>query len=334
LRDWSLIELGNYYKRLVSWYTNGGFTDEYGIFHNSGYFYKIPYWEVLNEVEYEHSMTVEYYTLIYDAIVDAILEVQPNMQFVGMALAGHDEWNWYEYFLNQSNHRANIPLDFISFHFYASCQNRTEVSQYNSFFGQADVFIAEVEHILTLKGQLSPDTRIDIDEIGVILPNDNNLPAPVPDPYWNAAGAMYAYLFGNLALQGVDVLGESQLVGYPTQFPSVSEVDWNTGDPNARLWVLTVLIDNIRLGDQFVVSNSTDSNIFALGYLSNQFGKQILLINKLNEVTDVQIDGLSSGTITYVDTTTAFAPPITSKFTGDTVTLGEWSVAIISDIQF
>jgi hypothetical protein len=38
---------------------------------------------------------------------------------------------------------------------------------------------------------------MDIDEIGVILPNDNDPnPGPIPEPYWNAAGAMYAYLFG------------------------------------------------------------------------------------------------------------------------------------------
>ena len=29
-----------------------------------------------------------------------------------------------------------------------------------------------------------------------------------------AAGAMYAYIFGHLSLQGIDVLGESQLTGY------------------------------------------------------------------------------------------------------------------------
>lgn len=69
LRDPSMQELGDYYARLVSWYTNGGFYDEYGVYHQSNHYYKIPYWEVLNEVEAEHSMSVQYYTKIYDAIV-------------------------------------------------------------------------------------------------------------------------------------------------------------------------------------------------------------------------------------------------------------------------
>ena len=48
LRDPTGNELGDYYGRLVSWYVNGGFTDENGKKHESGYHYKLPYWEVLN----------------------------------------------------------------------------------------------------------------------------------------------------------------------------------------------------------------------------------------------------------------------------------------------
>jgi hypothetical protein len=87
LRDPSGKELGDYYARLVSWYVNGGFTDEFGQRHESGHHFKIDYWEVLNEVDFEHNMTPEQYTLIYDAIVSAIKAVAPSMKFVGLALA-------------------------------------------------------------------------------------------------------------------------------------------------------------------------------------------------------------------------------------------------------
>ena len=63
---------------------------------------------------------------------------------------------------------------------------------------------------------------------------------------------MYAYLYVELAKRGVEVAGESQLVGYPTQFPSVSMVDWDTGQPNARFWVLKLLRDNFGPGDKLV----------------------------------------------------------------------------------
>ena len=56
LRDPRGKELGDYYGRLVSWYVNGGFTDEYGKRHESGHHFKIPYWEVLNEVDFAHKI--------------------------------------------------------------------------------------------------------------------------------------------------------------------------------------------------------------------------------------------------------------------------------------
>ena len=68
LRDPSLKELGDYYARLVSWYGQGGFTDELGVRHYSGYHFAIPWWEVLNEPDYEHRTTPKEYTERYDAI--------------------------------------------------------------------------------------------------------------------------------------------------------------------------------------------------------------------------------------------------------------------------
>lgn len=42
----------------------GGFTDEYGVYHKSDHHYDIPYWEILNEVDFEHKMSVQYYTQV------------------------------------------------------------------------------------------------------------------------------------------------------------------------------------------------------------------------------------------------------------------------------
>jgi hypothetical protein len=72
LRDPSMKELADYYARLVSWYTKGGFVDEFGVRHDSGHRFKWDYWEVLNEPDMEHMMSPEQYTMRYDAIVAAI----------------------------------------------------------------------------------------------------------------------------------------------------------------------------------------------------------------------------------------------------------------------
>ena len=81
-------ELADYYARLVSWYTLGGFKDEYGVEHKSGHHYKIDYWEVFNEVDFEHTMTPKQYTERYDAVVEALHRVAPHMKFAGVGLSG------------------------------------------------------------------------------------------------------------------------------------------------------------------------------------------------------------------------------------------------------
>ena len=86
MRDESLGELKDYYKRIYQWYAQGGFFDEHEEWHSSPYHFDIPIWEVLNEVEFEHKMTPEQYTERYDAIVAAIHKVSPETKFMGMAL--------------------------------------------------------------------------------------------------------------------------------------------------------------------------------------------------------------------------------------------------------
>lgn len=121
LRDPSMHEVAQYYARLLGWYTQGGFRDEFGQWHASGHHYKVAYWELLNEVEAEHRWSPEAYTKFYDAVSAAMLKVDPTIHFIALALADpshHPEM--FEYFLNPAHHRGGAPLDFISYHFYAT----------------------------------------------------------------------------------------------------------------------------------------------------------------------------------------------------------------------
>jgi hypothetical protein len=126
----------------------------------------------------------------------------------------HNEFDFYRYFLNQSNHAPDIPLDMISYHFYALGKDRMDPLSYEDFFPQLDGFTTEVQQIEIIRKSLSPETRTTIDELGVILPSDNDPTAPIfPLVYWNAAAALYAYAWGRLSRQRIDVVGHSQLVG-------------------------------------------------------------------------------------------------------------------------
>ena len=90
LVDDTMQALGDYYGRLFAWYTRGGFIDEYGRTHVSGYEYSWDYTEIFNEVETEHQMSAEYYTRAYDAVIQGIQRHTNNydMKYVGMALGG------------------------------------------------------------------------------------------------------------------------------------------------------------------------------------------------------------------------------------------------------
>jgi len=333
LRDRTLRELGDYYARLVNWYTQGGFTDELGKRHESGHRFKIDYWEVLNEIDFEHNMTPEQYTARYDAIVAAIHKVDPRIRFVGLALAepGSNP-GMFEYFLNPKNHQPGIPLDMISYHFYAvpTADQTAEVQQF-TFFTQADRFLAVVRYIESIRQRLSPATRTTINEIGAILPGDpgepGKAPTPIPNSYWNLAAATYAYVFGNLAARGIDVAGESQLVGYPTQFPSVTMVDWLTGAPNARFRVLELLHKHFGPGDKLVATAIPNPYIYAQAFRTQSGKREVLLVNKRDRAMAVTLP--EPGVWEYVDQLTAGGPPA-SAAAPVSVTLNGLAVGVVT----
>jgi hypothetical protein len=339
LRDPSMKEVADYFARLISWYTQRGFTDEFGKRHESGYHYSIPYWEVLNEIDFEHHITPETYTQLYDEVVLAMKKVQPDMKFVGMALAIPTDPHYFEYFLDHKNHKPGVPLDFISYHFYAipSVDETPEVEQF-TYFAQADGFLKTVRYVEAIRKRLSPETKTTIDELGVISADDlaqgapGHVAQPIPNSYWNLAGAMYAYLFGELTQIGIDVAGESQLVGFPTQFPSVSMVDWNDGKPNARFWVLKLLHDHFGPGDKQVEIEIMPNNpyVYSLAFVTRDGKHRVLLVNKRDRKFDVAVTGASGGQLEFVDQTTGFQPPAMTKLSSDTTSLGGYSVAVVT----
>jgi hypothetical protein len=295
--------LGDYYARLAAWYMRGGFNDELGKFHASGHHYDIRYWEVFNEIDGEHETTPEQYVERYDAVTQAVLKVAPEMKFVGLALsAPSDNARTFEYFLDPKNHKPGVPLDYISFHVYATpTADQTLDDWQYTFFDTASEFLSVTRYILQIRNRLSPSTKIMVNEAGSIHPNDfdqgepTHIEKPISPAYWNLSGALYGYLYVELAKLGVDVVGESQLVGYPSQFPSVSMIDWTNGKPNARFTVLELLKDNFGPGDNLanteVRSNGVlaDANAIEAQAFSRGGQRKLLLINQRNREVTVEL---------------------------------------------
>ncbi|MBL9215288.1 MAG: hypothetical protein JNG83_07420 [Opitutaceae bacterium] len=341
LRPGGLQELGEYYARVAGWYLAGGFVDEAGRRHESGLRYRVSHWEVFNEPDLEHQMTPRQYTERYDAVVEAVRRVAPDLKFVGLSLALpslHPEM--FEHFLNPANHRPGIPLDMISYHFYALVdQEQTAEHWQYTFFDQADRFVATARYIDAIRRRLSPATQVALNEIGTILPGDreartrdSRADPDIPAEYWNASGALFAYIFIETAKLGIEVVSVSQLVGFPTQYPSVTMVDWHTGEPNARFTVLRLLHEHFRPGDRLVPTPSREKypNVHAQGFVTPR-GRKLLLVNKRFRDCPVRLPApVAGGTLETIDTRTGARVARTERWSGDTLVLGPFAVAVLS----
>jgi len=331
-------EFADYYARVVSWWEKGGFMDEFGKWHPSGHHFKIPYWEVLNEIEFEHHWTPQEYTKFYDSVTAAMRKVDPNIKFVALALAApskHPEM--FEYFLNPANHRKGAPLDFISYHFYASPSPDQTLDDWQyTFFDQAEGFLNTVRYVEQIRKRLSPSTKTDLDELGVILPEDGKeirqpgyVAKPEPQNYWNLDGAMYAYIYEETAKMGIDVLGESQLVGYPSQYPSVSMMNYNTAEPNPRFWVLKLLKDHFGPGDKLVDTTNPNESLSVQAFETKQ-GKSLLVINKRNRAEQITLPAEADGAaISLVAPSTGDHAPAQETLHGRILSLQPFEVAVL-----
>jgi hypothetical protein len=327
LRDTTMKELAGYYARLFSWYTRGGFKDERGVFHQSHHHYKIPYWEVLNEPDLEHNISPRLYTKMYDAIVAELKKISPSTKFIGISLAFENNPEYFEYFLNSKNHKPGIPLDGISYHFYGTPSFGTQkLDDYQyTFFEKANYFLDRVRYIENIRKRLSPKTITTINEIGTIIGANGD---DIPSEYWNLSGAMFAYVFLELTKLGIDVAGESQLVGYPSQFPDVSMVNWESGQPNARYWVLKLMKENFGPGDKLVQTTLNSNEVIAQAFITSK-GKKILLINQRKKEVSISLPPEArDGTAAVVDvSTTGESEQV--QVTSNTITLKPFAVVVI-----
>ncbi|KAK0108098.1 hypothetical protein ONS95_002919 [Cadophora gregata] len=339
LRDASLREVADYYERLVSWYVKGGFTDECGVYHYSGHSYTIEYWEVLNEIEAEHSMSAAFYSQVYDVIVEAVHKVSPETKFVGLALGDNSrDMSYFETFLDPANHKPGIPIDFVSYHFYGMPSVSTSDGEAAQAFAQTDQFIMDVQSIEEIRKRLSPNTRSTLNEIGTFDPQGATIIYPgyeVPPEYFVWSGGIFAYIFAKVVTMGIDVVGESQLVGYPGQFPSVSLVDYWSGELNARGRVLHLMQKSFGAGDTVVETlfkgKDLGASVHAQAFVTKEGKRKVLLVNKLNETAQVNIKEFGSGLSEVVDLSTGGKMWRTTTVEGGIYSLTGWATAVLTE---
>ncbi|OQE43732.1 hypothetical protein PENCOP_c003G04752 [Penicillium coprophilum] len=170
----------------------------------------------------------------------------------------------------------------------------------------AETFFGEIQHIEAVKNQFSPSTRTTINALGTMDPMGSTaiyLSYTIPDEYWVCSGGYTTTSF-QLAVMGIDPVGESQLSGYPAQYPSVSMVDYHTGPPTAG-----------------------ETQLHAQALEATDGRKKILLVNKQNQALSVQIPTKQAG-IEIVGVTTG-GNPWTNEQVQGTIEIPAYAVAVI-----
>ncbi len=108
-------------------------------------------------------------------------------------------------------------------------------------------------------------------------------------------------------------------------------LDWKTGKPNARYWVLKLLKDNFAPGDRIVSTElGRNTYVYAQGFLTRDGKRKVLLVNRRNRNIEVTFSDINGAEVTRVDQTTNFSQPATEKISGEKLALGGFAVAIIT----
>jgi hypothetical protein len=349
LKDPTGKQFAEYQARLYQWYTQGGFTDEVGKFHKSGHYYKIDYWGVLNEPDFENKITVEQYTKIYDAVTTAIHKIDPEVQFFGPEVSGA-EVSWARYFLDPKNHDPQaLPVAWFAFHNYVNAPNDPATWHARYFTdpqagptdgSSARAFAERIREVMAIRDELSPQTRLIVDELGVfniVKPGEEACRAPEPYTafhplYWNANGANWAVNFITAEKLGLPLMSVSQMAGYPTQCPSIAMFDPETAQPNAHYWVLSLVNRNFGPGDKLVRTESNSEDVVAQAAITPG-GRKVLLVNTTERGIEVDLSGafeVPDLMVHVVDLASGEQEPRMECLSAAHIKLAPFAVAVVS----
>ena len=349
LKDPTGQQFAAFQVRLYQWYTQGGFTDEIGKYHKSGYHFKIDYWGVLNEPSAENKLSNEEYTRIFDAVTKAIHAVDPKVQFMGPETVGpRYVISFARYFLNPKNHDPDAPpVEWFSLHNYVLADNNPASwheayfsGAMNGFGGSSHAYAEQLRQLIQVRDELSPKTRIAIDELGTFnkVKADDDI-AKTDEPYraysplyWVASGANWAANFITAENLGIRLISMTQMVGAPTQSESCSMINWETARPNAHYWVLSLINNRFGPGNKLVETQSSSADLLAQA-ASTATGRKVLLVNTSNRTISVNLQDTVRRPhlrLDVVDEASGEHPPRIEHLTDNRITLSPFAVAAVT----
>lgn len=246
------------------------------------------------------------YTICFDQWKAEIAKVNPNVTLIGPETyymdaskrnPGVTSIQFNTFFLNASNHADGVSPPVIS--------NHNAVRDFDGFDKWYDEFAVPLEAV---RKALAPQTEAVLNEVvlGVSdwcdtggkhedCPNwqdsgSQGRAANRKTVSWNHDATVYAYNFARLSELGYLYVSSDQLVGgpWPDNYPSVSSLDWQTGEPNAKYWTVRLLASVFGKRTRQLVQtnitssdNNTDAAETAHAYGFVQEGQRgILLLSK------------------------------------------------------
>jgi hypothetical protein len=121
-------------------------------------------------------------------------------------------------------------------------------------------------------------------------------------------------------------------VGFPTQYPDVSMINYTNSKPNARFWVLKLIKDNIHAGDKLVttgIDGNGNGDIHAQAF-TNGKSKMVLVLNKRNKSTTLKLSKEFDGAkVSTIDAASGDDAAIVNKVNGDSIELKPFAVSLI-----
>lgn len=347
LKDPTGKQFAEYQARIYEWYTQGGFTDELGKYHKSGYHFKIDYWGILNEPNFENKINVEQYTKLWDAVAATIHRIDPQVQFFGPEISGA-EASWAPYFLNPQNHKPGaLQVQWFTLHNYVTSNNDPATWQ-GAFFTDLTnkagfpvrSFADQLREVTRIRDELSPQTQIAIDELGTFNQlnagggggADDALYSSFSPLYWVASGANWVDNFITAEKLGIPLISMTQMVGAPRQSPSCSMINPNTARPNAHYWALSLINEHFGPGNKLVTTTSNSPDVVAQAQITAT-GQKLLLVNTSDYAVAVDLSGVFVDPplkVELVDETSGENPPRTERVSGHLVELAPFAVGVVS----
>ena len=290
LKDPTCKQMARYFARLVGWYTNGGFHDECGHWHQSGYNY--TWWgiSVLNEDEHNiRPDSGQAYCTCFDAIKTEVKKVNSKTVLVGPEIAGR--LDYFLYFLNASHHADGQAPPIASYHQAMSFNSASAETAFTQWDSKLESFVRPAE---AFKKQTGQKTEFVLNEYIPFVgdycdclgneeqcggsrygrcPSWQDPRSSGNDPNlqhakgigmnkvttsWHASAAVFAYGYATLAEYQYKYVGQDQLIGgtWPDNEPGVSCMDWQSGQPNAKYWVTQLLAKTVGDGKEKTIMNS------------------------------------------------------------------------------